>query len=397
MIVPILLISCKYKPVDDSQVTLLPEEEIEEIIEEVVETPEAEEQTTEEQETDISEDLIEEDTQIVVQPEEELDKREYDEGDLVDLSEIRAKDPDGDRISYAYTEPFDSDGKWQTGVGDAGEHKVTITATDGQATSEYSLIVVIRSKNKPPVIEDMDEITATEGEEIIISPIISDPENDELTVRYTGWMTKSKYLTTYDDAGIHIVRVIVSDGINQVSKEVKITVENKNRKPVIESATDISVHSGEKATASVSARDPDGDRITISYSDKFDKNGVWETTMSDAGSFEIDAIASDGVDEARKEFTVIVISPNKPPVLDLPTKIEVFEGEVVRIDVGATDPEGDEITVKFSGWMTSAEYLADYDDAGEYSVTVTATDGINTVSKDIKIIVKDRNRPPAFG
>ena len=39
--------------------------------------------------------------------------------------------------------------------------------------------------------------------------------------------------TTYDDSGEHTVTVTVSDGVDTVSQEVKITIENVNRAPVI--------------------------------------------------------------------------------------------------------------------------------------------------------------------
>src|SRR3989338_8151177 len=53
------------------------------------------------------------------------------EGDLIRLS-LKAVDPDGDKLTYVYSEPFNDNGLWQTKDGDAGRYLSTITVTDGK-------------------------------------------------------------------------------------------------------------------------------------------------------------------------------------------------------------------------------------------------------------------------
>ena len=60
----------------------------------------------------------------------------------------------------------------------------------------------------------------------------TDADEDVLTVTFSGWMTSNTYQTTYDDAGEHIVTVTVTDGIEEVSQDITVTVNNVNRAPV---------------------------------------------------------------------------------------------------------------------------------------------------------------------
>ena len=61
-----------------------------------------------------------------------------------------------------------------------------------------------------------------------------------------------------------------------------------------------------------------------------------------------------------------------------------------------SDVDGDAITVTIEGFMTEETYETSFDDAGEYEVTVTASDGKLEVSETVEITVNDVNRPPVF-
>jgi len=46
--------------------------------------------------------------------------------------------------------------------------------------------------------------------------------------------------------------------------------------------------------------------------------------------------------------------------------------------------------------MAEASYQTTYDDAGEYVVTVTVSDGFYDISQEVTVTVNDVNRPPVF-
>ena len=87
------------------------------------------------------------------------------------------------------------------------------------------------------ILEIEKEITVDEGEQIKLQPKVSDPDNDKVTIKYSGWMNSATYTTTYEDAGVYTVTVTVSDGKKEVSQNIKVIVNDMNRPPVIESIT----------------------------------------------------------------------------------------------------------------------------------------------------------------
>ena len=179
--------------------------------------------------TEILEEVEEEPEE---EPEEELTKIIVKEGELVVLKP-ESEDPDADTILYTFSEPLDKDGRWQTKKGDAGNYEITVTASDGELTDTQKILLVVESTNKAPVLSPIADITLNEGETVSLEPIATDPDGDEVTITYSGWMTEASYTTNYDDAGTHIVTVTASDNIESASQDVIVTVNNMNRPPRI--------------------------------------------------------------------------------------------------------------------------------------------------------------------
>jgi prolyl oligopeptidase PreP (S9A serine peptidase family) len=146
----------------------------------------------------------------------------------------------------------------------------------------------------------------------------------------------------------------------------------------------------------IDANDPDGDTVSISYPILFDDDGVWETARGDAGNYELEAEVSDGDAVTIVPVRVVVEKLNVAPVIENLEDIEVDEGETITLDVEASDPDGDEIFISYSGFMTSDTYTTNYDDAGEYEVLVSVTDGRFTTEETVQITVNNKNRPPVF-
>ena len=158
--------------------------------------------------------------------------------------------------------------------------------------------------------------------------------------------------------------------------------------------TKITVNEGELVVLKPESEDPDADTILYTFSEPLDKDGRWQTKKGDAGNYEITITASDGELTDTQKILLVVESVNKPPVLKLIADITVNEGETVSFKPVATDPDGDKITITYSGWMTEASYTTNYDDAGTHIVTVTASDGKESASQDVIVTVNNMNRPP---
>jgi hypothetical protein len=158
--------------------------------------------------------------------------------------------------------------------------------------------------------------------------------------------------------------------------------------------TKITVQEGEVVTLKPQVQDPDDDTITYTFSEPVGADGKWQTQRGDAGTYEVTVTASDGQLKDSQKVLVVVEGINNPPVLEEIPDVTVNEGETVSLRPIATDPDGDSVKLTYSGWMTSSTYTTDYDDAGTHIVTVKASDGYESVTKDVKVTVVNVNRPP---
>ncbi len=320
------------------------------------------------------------------------------EGNLVIL-DPKTIDPDGDEVTLAYEAPVDSKGRWQTKVGDAGTHRVLVTATDtkGASTTEY-ITIIVNPLKRGPSIDCSDKLAVREGETVTINCAITSGEGD-VVVLYDGWMTDATYTTNYEDAGTHTVTVIADDGERVATKDLTIVVSNVNRPPVFPNDFPETMN-GEAgdvfAISTAEVYDPDGDDVVITYAAPFDKDGLWASTGKDAGEYRVDVLAFDGSASEKRTVTVIVRPSNTAPVLTTIQDFIVSEGDTITLPLHATDREGDTIFWTIEGWFTTKSYTTGYEDAGEHTVTVTASDGKLSDRQVVHIIVHDSNRPPYF-
>ena len=76
------------------------------------------------------------------------------------------------------------------------------------------------------------------------------------------------------------------------------------------------------------------------------------------------------------------------------------ENEKVLITLNAQDDDGDKVTYsvddsKFNKLSDNEfEWQTDYDSAGEYTFKISASDGTDTVSKEVHLKIENVNRPP---
>ena len=233
---------------------------------------------------------------------------------------------------------------------------------------------------------------------------ISDEDDQEIVVSYSGWMDSWRYTTTYDDAGTHVVTISASDKlkgkiVHTVTKDVKVVVRNLNRAPVFSDKFPAVINAVENDIVSVPKSlitDLDGDKVTVTYSAPFNSEGTWKTKLGDSGTYDVDVVASDSVATTKRTVKVKISLLNTPPVLKLIPDITVNEGETVKLPIVATDREGDKLTISITGWMTSDAKRTGYDDAGEYTSKITVSDGAYETSQVVHIKVIDVNRPPVF-
>ncbi len=298
------------------------EEEPEELIEIVEEEPEV---------TEIEEpEEIIKPTPVKVDPKGDAKVLIVKETEMVSLKP-KASDPDQDRLQFSYTSPIGPVGKWQTTYGDAGEYAVTITASDGELSVTKDVLIIVNKKEEVPTIDEAlpkeDTLTAKENSKLDFSIKASDLNKDNLVYSWkldgdeTSKTNAFNYEISFDDAGQHTIKVVVSDGINEASKIWAVKVDNVNRKPLLARIADMSVKETDTVTIVPKATDPDKeDKLTFAIdNNEFKKVGnkfEWKTSYDDSGEYTVTITASDGEDDVSQSLKVTVENVNRPPVIE---------------------------------------------------------------------------------
>ncbi|MBO7081861.1 MAG: cadherin repeat domain-containing protein [Neisseriaceae bacterium] len=320
-----------------------------------------------------------------------------------------------------------SDGK------DSVSKEVKITVTNDTADD-----AVTPQPNNPPVLT-LDKTTVSIKENVqgatITGVKATDKDGDKISYSVNdnrfevdskgNLKLKSGVALDYEKEKNLTVKVTANDGKNSVSKEIKITVTNDtaddavtpqpNNAPVLTlDKTTVSIKENVQGATitGVKATDKDGDKISYSVNDnrfEVDSKGNLKLKSGQFLDYEkektvnltITAKDSKGA-SASKTLKVNVEDVNEKPNMDL-GKAEVTVKENVYgakiTNVTATDPDGDEISYTVSdtrflvdnkgNLKLKSSTALDYEKEKNITVKVTASDGKNTASKDIKITVED--------
>ncbi len=250
------------------------------------------------------------------------------EGEPVALSPV-AVDPDGDAITIAYSGWMNSNTK-ATNFEDAGMHYVTVTASDGKLNDVVSVKVTVNNVNRVPELFPMGDVIALEGDKIQLKSAASDPDGDIVSFKFSApfdeagiWQTKE------GDAGTYDITITASDGKLDASRTIKVIINPRNKRPVIEAIPDQKIDEGTELKFKLSAYDPDGDTLKITVMDlppgaRFnDETGMFTWTpgfdavSSDEGTkdFVVKFAVSDGKETVNKDVKITVVNVNLPPDL----------------------------------------------------------------------------------
>ncbi|HLC85133.1 MAG TPA: hypothetical protein VJH22_05055 [Candidatus Nanoarchaeia archaeon] len=144
----------------------------------------------------------------------------------------KASDPDQDALTFRFSKPLDQSGSWQPTLDDLGTHEVTVVASDGRMETSTRFTITVDTRNKPPVLQGLKDITAGEGDMIELTVDAVDPEGKDVELTIGGYMTGMSKQVDYDDAGVHTVRVTASDGERTTSDTFTVTINDVNRPPI---------------------------------------------------------------------------------------------------------------------------------------------------------------------
>jgi hypothetical protein len=325
-----------------------------------------------------------------------------------------------DFAGYAFQQPADSgDGFAISGapssLGDSfalaqGSHSVGFgSATHGTATD---ILGKVRdtppdagcyesqsdaSGNHLPILSAIGNRSATVGTSITFQLTAYDADGDTLTYSASGLPSGATFsgrtftwTPSAAQVGTHRVTFTVSDGQSQDSETVTITVTGgaTNSPPVLSAIGAKSTRENERLAFSITATDPDGDTITYSATNLpsgaafSGRSFSWTPSYSQAGSYQVTFIASDGQAQDSETVTISVANVNRPPALSNIGDRSVDENSSLTFNLSATDPDGDTLTYSASGLPAGAGFSGRTftwtpasNQVGVYDVTFTVSDG----------------------
>jgi len=243
-----------------------------------------------------------------------------------------------------------------------GSYDITLEVTDNVFTASYMhpIPVVVTETCQPPVLDPIGDKTVRENELLEFTLTATDPDGDENIAYYEvtqGLPDRAEFdpntqtfswIPDYTQAGEHIVYFTVYDSCTNPAalsdyEEIKITVENVNRAPVLEPIGDKTAKVDELLEFTIEATDPDDDLLTYSAkmlpADETEElpagatlNPVtgefsWIPDYTQAGSYQIRFAVSDG-NLTTEEVMVITVSELSPS--EWMTRILTFFDESVE-------------------------------------------------------------------
>jgi hypothetical protein len=361
------------------------------------------------------------------------------EGATLDYT-VSAADEDGDALTLttsalpafaSFADNGDGTGTFTFAPGftDADDYNITVTVSDGDLDDDSTFKLTVTNINRAPAIDAADQTVAENTDASYIVSATDSDTDDTLSLTLTTLLPNFVSFTDngdgtgtfefapgYNDSGEYNITVKVTDESGESDMDTfKLTVTNVNRAPVVD-AQNQSVNEGETVDYTVTATDADGDALTlttsalpafVSFVDNGDNTGTFTIApeFGDAGNFNVTITADDGEDTGSDTFTISVGDVNRPPSIDTVDQA-VAENSTKDYTVTATDADGDAITLTTSALPAFVSFVDNgngtgkftfapgFGDAGDYNITVTASDGTLDSSDTFKLTVTDNNRAP---
>ncbi len=375
----------------------------------------------------------------------ELPRVVVKEGELVNLKP-KAKTHDVE-LTYTFSEPLDEEGKWQTEAGDAGEYEIKIVASDGESTVTKKVVVVVEEPGEEePKEEEQEPEPVPKGLEVFVAKEGMTPE--ELTVKKGStvvWVIKDdrKHLLIEKNKGLFKSPTLVKDekfeftfetvGTFRILDSLSIkwatvnVVEELEEEPKEEETPPEEPKEEEKKEEEAPPQEKVEEAPPAEEEPKEEpkEEEKKEETPPDEPEEKKEEPIEEKKEEEKKEEETTPAEEEKPeepkeepkeeetppeepeeikptkkenraPLVEMYDGITVTEGDLVKLEPEVTDPDGDKVTVTYSGWMQSDRYQTGYNDAGTYTVTITASDGSLKTVKAVKIEILNKALPPKF-
>lgn len=153
-------------------------------------------------------------------------------------------------------------------------------------------------------------------------------------------------------------------------------------------------------TAPISISATNGSNGTVEVTESPSQQITYSPDTDYFGSDTFSYTITQGEKVSTADVSVNISSANDEPSIDIASTIQVKENQTEVATISVSDPDEDELNLSLGGtdansfnlsdeYMLSFKEAADYETKSSYSITLTLTDGIVIVTKDVIINVLD--------
>jgi len=318
---------------------------------------------------------------------------------------------------------------WTPTFEQSGEYISTITLADGEFTVEQPVTITVTHVNRVPEIQPIKPQNIDENMQLQFSVASNDPDKEDegkttLTsselpqgATFDPATGSVSWTPTYEQSGEYSITFTIADpaGLN-ASQTTTINVNHVNRAPVLTAVAAQTINENVPLTFTLIASDEDKeDEGKLKFSSTNLPQGstldaatgvfAWTPTFLQAGSFKVDLKVTDSGDmSATQPAEITVTNVNRTPVLNPVQDGSVFENSVIAFSVSGTDEDSDDELkysidnlpdgAKFDEKSGAFSWTPNYNQAGEYSLTASLSDGNEQATAPFKLVVENVNRRP---
>jgi len=327
----------------------------------------------------------------------------------------------------AFFNPDERNFFWTPGFFQKGDYHLVVGVGDGRFRTEQNVSITVNAVVLKPTLDALEDFTVSEGDllsfmvfgqypdgrRVVFDEPDSLPENSSFDV-VSGVF---RFTPDYEQAGGYQLTfsVTTEDG-ETISVSNEVTVEDKNRRPLLVGLENVLVAVGEPVSIEVKAEDPDSDDV-LTYSasglpadaafDAAADPALLSWTPTQEGSYALNFTVTDQADASDNRAIIITVgdSINQPPILGEMGSVTVSEGDTLTVTVSASDPEGETVSIfinpmpensAFDDQNNTFTFQPDFTQAGIYYLSVVASDGELTDNELVEITVADVSRPPTI-
>lgn len=361
---------------------------------------------------------------------------------------VEVFDPDGDRVNLQLIDAPDGmelgvDRRltWGTSAALAGTTaEVRLRATDGLGGSTdqaFTIRLTTEISNGLPTIISQPRLAAAVNETYAYDLVGFDPDGDSLRWQLVqGPLGMSldpqsgtlRWTPRPDQLGKHAITIEALDAFNlTATQRFEIDVNCFNRNPAILSVPPTRALVDGGYLYPVRAIDPDGDSLQFELEESpagmtIDaQTGVirWRPTGQHIGSHDVRIVARDPSGAAgRQSYSVVVALgtdladpddpnsqtfANRAPLITSTPVFTAVAGDVYRYDVVAIDPDGDLLAYSLQSDAPGMDidpatgrisWTPSLNQAGDYTITVQATDERGAIALQSYLLSVRANQPP---